>query len=180
MAALLDINTVFTAIDKLGKVGDIRIDLIKKKYEPAADYGFFGPGSVTWKVWTYPSSALMGFMRAVTIEQLDPNLNASVEASGGVRARTRTRYERTMRYFALVASGDTASATKAADILVKVHSKGIGVDPVTGGRYDSNSPESQLWIHMTAWHSILYCYEIGPCPRVLDTLNPGQSPGEAR
>lgn len=70
MAALLDINTVFTAIDKLGKVGDIRIDLIKKKYEPAADYGFFGPGSVTWKVWTYPSSALMGFMRAVTIEQL--------------------------------------------------------------------------------------------------------------
>ncbi|MFH5246128.1 oxygenase MpaB family protein, partial [Antrihabitans spumae] len=90
-------------------------------------------------------------------------MNASVEASGGVRARTRTRYERTMRYFALVASGDTASATKAADILVKVHSKGIGVDPVTGGRYDSNSPESQLWIHMTAWHSILYCYEIfGP------------------
>ena len=105
----------------------------------------------------------MGFMRAVTIEQLDPNLNASVEASGGVRARTRTRYERTMRYFALVASGDTATATKAADILVKVHSKGIGIDPVTGGRYDSNSPESQLWIHMTAWHSILYCYEIfGP------------------
>lgn len=163
MAALLDVNTVFTAIDKLGKVGDVRLDLIKKKYEPAADYGFFGPGSVTWKVWTYPSSALMGFMRAVTIEQLDPNLNASVEASGGVRARTRTRYERTMRYFALVASGDTASATKAADILVKVHSKGIGIDPVTGGRYDSNSPESQLWIHMTAWHSILYCYEIfGP------------------
>lgn len=56
-----------------------------------------------------------------------------------------------------------ATATKAADILVKVHSKGIGIDPVTGGRYDSNSPESQLWIHMTAWHSILYCYEIfGP------------------
>lgn len=163
MAALLDINTVFTAIDKLGKVGDVRLDLIKKKYEPAADYGFFGPGSMTWKVWTYPSSALMGFMRAVTIEQLDPNLNASVEASGGVRARTRTRYERTMRYFALVAVGETASATKASDILVKVHSKGIGIDPVTGSRYDSNSPESQLWIHMTAWHSILYCYEIfGP------------------
>ncbi|WP_169590642.1 oxygenase MpaB family protein [Antrihabitans stalactiti] len=144
----------------MGKAGDVRLDLIKKKYEPSADNGFFGPGSVTWKVWTYPSSALMGFMRAVTIEQLDPNLNASVEASGGVRARTRTRYERTMRYFALVASGDTATATKAADILVKVHSKGIGIDPVTGGRYDSNS---QLWIHMTAWHSILYCYEIfGP------------------
>lgn len=46
---------------------------------------------------------------------------------------------------------------------MKVHSLGIGIDPDTGGRYDSNSPKSQLWIHMTAWHSILYCYEVfGP------------------
>lgn len=49
MAGLLDIDNVFTVIDEVGKVGDIRLDLIKKKYEPAADYGFFGPGSVTWK-----------------------------------------------------------------------------------------------------------------------------------
>ncbi|TSE00184.1 DUF2236 domain-containing protein [Skermania sp. ID1734] len=134
-----------------------------KNYSPSADYGFFGPGSVTWKVWSYPSSALMGFQRSVTIEQLDPNLNAAVEHSGGVRYRPRTRYERTMRYFALVAFGDTATATKAADVLVKVHSKAIGTDPVTGGTYDANSPESQLWIHVTAWHSILYCYEkFGP------------------
>ncbi|MBO0854972.1 MAG: DUF2236 domain-containing protein [Nocardia sp.] len=105
----------------------------------------------------------MGFQRSVTIEMLDPNLHASVEDSGGVRGRSRTRYERTMRYFTLVAVGDTASAAKASDVLVKVHSKGIGHDPVTGGRYDSNDPSSQLWIHMTAWHSILYCYEIfGP------------------
>ena len=48
-------------------------------------------------------------------------------------------------------------------MLVKVHSKAIGDDPVTGGRYDANSPDSQLWIHVTAWHSILYCYEkFGP------------------
>ena len=163
MADLPVLDTVFKVIDKVGGIADVGLDRIKKKYEPAADYGFFGPGSVAWRVWMYPSSAIMGFQRAVTIEQLDPNLNAAVEASGGVRARTRTRYERTMRYFALVAAGDTASATKASDILVKVHSKGIGIDPVTGGKYNSNSPESQLWIHMTAWHSILYCYEIfGP------------------
>ena len=30
---------------------------------------------------------------------------------------------------------------------------------MTGGEYDSNRPSSQLWIHMTAWHSILYVYE---------------------
>ena len=136
---------------------------LDKKYEPHADNGFFGPGSVAWKVWGYPTSALIGFQRSVTIEQLDPNLNAAVEKTGGVRYRPRTRYERTMAYFALVAFGDTASTAKAADVLVKVHSKAVGTDPVTGGSYDANSPESQLWIHMTAWHSILYVYEkFGP------------------
>ncbi|MFT3661711.1 MAG: oxygenase MpaB family protein [Gordonia sp. (in: high G+C Gram-positive bacteria)] len=130
---------------------------------PALDDGFFGPGSVTWKVWSYPSSIVVGFARAVTIEQLDPNLNAAVEGTGDVRARTRTRYERTMRYFALAAFGASYPAAKAADVLVRVHSKAIGVDPVTGGHYDANNPYSQLWIHMTAWHSILYCYEVfGP------------------
>jgi uncharacterized protein (DUF2236 family) len=136
---------------------------LREKYEPLADNGFFGPGSVTWKVWSYPSSIVIGFSRAVTIEQLDPNLIAAVEDAGGVRYRPRTRYERTVRYFALAAFGDTASSAKAADVLVKVHSKAIGTDPVTGGRYDANNPASQLWIHMTAWHSILYCYELfGP------------------
>ncbi len=163
MAVLPDLDVVFKAIDKIGSVGDVGRDRVARKYAPLPDYGFFGPGSVTWKVWSYPSSAVMGFQRSVTIEFLDPNLNASVVKSGGVKARPRNRYERTMRYFALVACGPTAEATKAADILVKVHSLGIGDDPVTGGRYDSNSPKSQLWIHMTAWHSILYCYEVfGP------------------
>ncbi|RMI27942.1 DUF2236 domain-containing protein [Nocardia stercoris] len=132
---------------------------MREEFVPAADNGFFGPDSVTWKVWSYPTSITVGFVRAVTIEQLDPNLNAAVEDTGDVRSRTRTRYERTVRYFALVAFGDTATTTKAADVLVKVHSKSIGTDPVTRGRYDANNPALQLWIHMTAWHSILYCYE---------------------
>ena len=34
---------------------------------------------------------------------------------------------------------------------------------MTGNPYDSNNPDSQLWIHITAWHSILYVYEtFGP------------------
>lgn len=132
----------------------------RDNYQAPADNGFFGPDSVAWRVWGYPSSVVIGFTRAVTIEQLDPNLNAAVEGTGDVRYRTRTRYERTMRYFALAAFGDTATATKAADVLVKVHSKAIGTDPVTGGHYDANDPASQLWIHVTAWHSILYSYEL--------------------
>ncbi len=42
---------------------------------------------------------------------------------------------------------------------MKVHSKAIGIEPLSGNRYDVNDPHSQLWIHLTAWHSILYAYE---------------------
>lgn len=138
-------------------------DQIAHQFEAPADNGFFGPGSVTWKVWSYPTSYVLGFARAVTIEHLDPNLAAAVVQAGGVRNRTHTRYSRTMHYFALVAFGATEPTTEAADVLVKVHTKAIGNDPITGGTYDANRPDSQLWIHVTAWHSILYCYErFGP------------------
>ncbi|MFT4199710.1 oxygenase MpaB family protein [Gordonia sp. (in: high G+C Gram-positive bacteria)] len=142
-----------------------RVPLIKTReklaarYEPADDYGFFGPDSMSWKVWSHSTSLVLGFVRSVTIEHLDPNLTAAVVQSGGVRYRTHSRYGRTMSYFSQVSFGASRPTAKAADVLVKVHSKAIGTDPVTGGRYDANNPDSQLWIHVTAWHSILYCYE---------------------
>lgn len=127
------------------------------------DYGFFGPGSVTWRVWRYPTSVVLGFLRAVVIEELDPHLVASVDQSGQVKQRPKLRYDRTMQYFATVKFGDAESVLRASDTLVKIHSRAVGDDPVTGGRYDANDPASQLWIHLTAWHSILYTYEVfGP------------------
>ncbi|MDT4913909.1 MAG: hypothetical protein QOC66_3037 [Pseudonocardiales bacterium] len=127
--------------------------------EPHEDYGFFGPDSVTWKVWGYPTSLTVGFQRAVVVEELDPALVAAVDATQAIRYRPRTRYDRTLRYFALVAFGDSRSSSKAADVLVKVHSKAIGVEPGSGRPFDANDPKSQMWIHLTAWHSILYAYE---------------------
>ncbi|MEA2301178.1 MAG: hypothetical protein QOE44_1713 [Solirubrobacteraceae bacterium] len=127
--------------------------------EPHEDYGFFGPDSVTWRVWRYPTSLTVGFQRSVVIEELDPALIAAVDKTGAVRSRPRTRYDRTLCYFARVAFGDSRSTAKAADVLVKIHSKAVGIEPVSGNRYDANDPESQLWIHLTAWHSILYAYE---------------------
>nr|WP_281358845.1 oxygenase MpaB family protein [Flexivirga aerilata] len=115
------------------------------------------------KVWSYPTSFWLGFSRAVTIEELDPLPVASVQESGQIKQRTPLRYDRTLQYFATVIFGDAESVLKASEILVKVHSRAIGTDPVTGRRYDANDPESQLWIHLTAWHSILYTYErFGP------------------
>ncbi|MGO1991849.1 MAG: oxygenase MpaB family protein [Corynebacterium sp.] len=128
-----------------------------------ADEGWFGPGSVAWKVWLYPTAALQGFARAVTIEHLDPDLVAAVDASGQVYKRTPARYDRTMEYFVSWMTADSQTVIRMADILMKVHDRSYGVNPVTGNNYEANKPESQLWIHVTAWHSILYVYEtFGP------------------
>lgn len=127
------------------------------------DYGCFGPGSVTWKVWSYPTSLTIGFQRAVVIEELDPFLIAPVNITQKIVSKARVRYDNTLRYFAIVAFGDTRTVVKAADALVRIHAKMTGVEPVSGLHFDANNPDSQLWIHMTAWHSILYAYEVyGP------------------
>jgi uncharacterized protein (DUF2236 family) len=131
----------------------------REHVEPHDDYGFFGPDSVTWKVWSYPTGLTIGFQRAVVVEELDPALIAAVDKTNAVRYRPRTRYDRTLRYFAMVAFGDSRSTSTAANVLVKVHSKAVGIEPLSGNRYDANDPHSQLWIHLTAWHSILYAYE---------------------
>jgi uncharacterized protein (DUF2236 family) len=127
--------------------------------KPHEDYGFFGPDSPTWRVWSYPTSLTIGFQRAVVVEELDPYLIAAVDQTNRVRSYPRQRYDRTLQYFATVAFAGTRSAIKASEILVKVHSKAVGIEPISGNRYDANDPDSQLWIHLTAWHSILYAYE---------------------
>lgn len=127
--------------------------------EPHEDHGFFGPGSVVWKVWGYPTAATVALQRSVVVEELDPPLVAAVDGTQDIYRRPRTRYDRTLRYFSMVAFAGSRDMCKAADVLVKVHSKAIGNLPYGGGTYDANDPEAQLWIQLTGWHSILYAYE---------------------
>lgn len=135
----------------------------KESIQPHEDYGFFSPDSPTRKVWGYATTPLIGIQRATVVEELDPNLIAAVHGTGDNYARLPTRYARTVQYFGTVAFGDSRTITNMADVLVKIHSKAIGVEPVSGNIYDANDPDSQLWILITGWHSVLKAYEMyGP------------------
>lgn len=130
---------------------------------PHEDYGFFGPDSMTWKVFTYPTATTVAFLRTVTVEVLEPFVLASVADTQSVMRRPRLRYDRTLQYTATVAFADSAAVVKAADTLLRIHRRIVGPEPVGGGRYDANDPHGQLWIHLTQWHSLLYVYErFGP------------------
>ncbi|GAA1080982.1 oxygenase MpaB family protein [Tsukamurella strandjordii] len=128
------------------------------------DQGFFGPESPTWRVWAAPT-ALIGFQRSVVLEHFDPNLTAAVADSGGIYTDPFGRLDRTLAYFLVVATADSRTAIAASEHLMDVHRKATGIEPVTGKRYSANNPASQLWIHVTGWHSVLKCYEMyGPGP----------------
>ncbi|MFD6401517.1 oxygenase MpaB family protein [Nocardia sp. NPDC060249] len=128
------------------------------------DYGFFGPDSPTWKVWAAPT-ALIGFQRAVTLEHFDPFLTAAVADSHGIYDNPATRLDHTLSYFLLVALGDGRTAIQASEHLMQVHAPMTGIEPISGKRYSANNPDSQLWIHVTGWHSVLKAYEMfGPGP----------------
>ena len=123
------------------------------------DYGLFGPGSVTWRLWSYPTAPTVGLSRAVVVEELDPFLVAPVTVSSKIYSQPRIRYDRTLKYFATVKFGDSRKVAKASEALMKVHARAGSVEPVSGLWSDPNNPDQQLWIHLTAWHSILYAYE---------------------
>ncbi|WP_354698490.1 hypothetical protein DSM112329_04172 [Paraconexibacter sp. AEG42_29] len=134
-----------------------------RNLKPMEDYGWFPPDSVTRRVWAYPTGMTVGFSRAVVVEELDPFLIAPVKSSSKIYSQTSVRYDRTLRYFATYLFGDSRSITKATEVLMRVHARVAAPDPVSGLLSDPNNPDEQLWIHMTAWHSILYTYEIyGP------------------
>ncbi|MFJ6699529.1 oxygenase MpaB family protein [Streptomyces sp. NPDC091272] len=132
--------------------------------QPARDYGFFGPDSVSWRVWGHIGSTLMGFSRSVTMEQLDLGLAAATAGTGKIINNPRGRAANTLQYFYTVIAGDSAAATVSSATLVRIHLRfGQGVEPLSGLRYDANSPRSQMWILLCAWHSRLVCYEqFGP------------------
>jgi uncharacterized protein (DUF2236 family) len=132
---------------------------------PREDWGFFGPSSPTWRVWSAPT-AFLAFRRSIVVQCFDPYLAIAVHESNGVRTNPRKRLDRTLHYFLTVACGDSRSAIEASDLLMRVHANAAGTEPVSRTPYCANDPETQLWIHVTGWHSNLLCYErFGPGPR---------------
>jgi len=106
-----------------------------------------------------------GFLRSIVVETFDPFLAAAVAQQNKVRTDPRDRLDRTGAYFQTVAVGDGRAAIEASELLMRVHARAVGTEPITGRRYSANNPDSQLWIHVTGWHSVLYAYErYGPGP----------------
>jgi uncharacterized protein (DUF2236 family) len=111
-----------------------------------ADDGFFGPGSVTWRVHADLSAPVAG-LRSLLLQALHPLTMAGVEQHSQWRADPGGRFASTAAYVVTTTYGDRAAALAAADRVRKIHEWVRGVDPVTGRPYAATDPALLIWVH---------------------------------
>ena len=123
----------------------------------ARDDGLFGPSSVAWRVVGHPM-AFVGGLRSLIIGALHPLVAAGTVEHSDYRNRPVERLRTTSRYVNATVFGDRQAARKAADMVMRVHKRVHGTDPVTGKPYDAANVDEQVWVHSVAWHSYLASY----------------------
>jgi uncharacterized protein (DUF2236 family) len=121
------------------------------------DVGLLGPDSASWKILGHPAG-LIGGMRALIIQALEPHAMAGVADFDNYREHALRRLRRTSYYVMATAFGDTETAERAARRVRSAHKRVRGIDPVTGQPYSADDPETQLWVHCVEWHSFLASY----------------------
>jgi uncharacterized protein (DUF2236 family) len=120
----------------------------------AADDGFFGPASVTWRA-SGDLSSPVGGLRALLIQALHPLAMAGVDQHSDWRTDPIGRLAATSRYLATVSFGEKAAAERIAASVRKIHEKVTGTDTVTGKQYAASDPALLLWVHAALVDSTL-------------------------
>ena len=129
----------------------------------AADDGFFGPGSVSWRVATDLSSTVAG-LRALLLQALHPLAMAGVDQHSGWRRDPVGRLAATSAYLATVNFGERAAAERAAARVRRIHEHVRGTDPVTGRPYAASDPALLLWVHAVLVESTIVACELFGTP----------------
>lgn len=118
------------------------------------DDGFFGPGSVTWRLAADLSAPVAG-LRSVLIQALHPLAMAGVDQHSDWRRDPVGRLAATSTYVTTITYGDRASASRAAARVRAIHEHVRGTDTVTGRPYAAGDPALLLWVHAALVDSVL-------------------------
>jgi uncharacterized protein (DUF2236 family) len=126
------------------------------------DDGLFGPGSVTWRAFASPASAIGG-ATAVLMQMLHPRVVRMIDQASNVRSDPAGRAARTSQYLTTIYFGDTETAERAGEVLRMIHGQKRATDPITGETYTPNEPDLLMWVHCTlVWAVLAACARWGP------------------
>lgn len=136
-----------------------------------SDDGLFGPGSVSWKVWSHPAM-IPGVMRSFVLDMVaSPHAPAAMEDHSRYREDPIGRLNRTLFYFLTTVFADRPTVAAANLRLERMHARVTGTEPMTGSTYAALDPYLQAGNYLLTWHSVYYAYEklVGPLPEAEQT-----------
>lgn len=133
-----------------------------------ADDGYFGPDSISWRLFADPSSKLGG-VAAILLQALNPNMMRLFDRVSGTASDPQGRAERTGRYIDTTIFGDRAHADAASLSVQRMHAHSTWTDPRTGQELRADHPEWLEWTHNTIVWGVL---------RGADAYGPELSPAE--
>jgi uncharacterized protein (DUF2236 family) len=108
-----------------------------------SDAGYFGPGSVTWRIHSEPV-AMVGGLRALLLQALHPGAMRLLADRSNFRADPWDRFERTVGYVGTLCFAPTDEVDDAAARVRAVHAA-LGID----------DPEQLAWVHACLVDSFL-------------------------
>lgn len=122
------------------------------------DTGYFGPGSVAWRIHRDPAFGIGG-IASLFHQALHPVAMAAVDQHSDFSNNAWVRTWRTTEWVFTVVFGSKPAAEAAGDRVRRLHKRIRGTDPVTGRDYTAEDPDLLLWVHAVGVDYALRAYE---------------------
>ena len=123
-----------------------------------ADPGHFGPGSVSWRIFSHASYGISGIAAAL-VQALHPVAMATVDRHSAFRTDVWRRARLTADYVFTITFSGRAVADAAAARVRRIHAGIRGTDPATGVVHRADEPALLLWVHAVHTEYALRGYE---------------------
>ncbi|MBJ8348629.1 oxygenase MpaB family protein [Antrihabitans sp. YC2-6] len=126
---------------------------------PRIDDGYFGPDSISWKVYENVLVAGIGAMSGLFMAMLDPVGAYGVGQHTVYYYDTLGRMRRSLLFFAGAVFGDSATADKVGRDLFRKHAHVNGEIPATGEEFRANHVEALKFTYVTGWALLWRAYK---------------------
>src|ERR1700742_5388471 len=119
--------------------------------------GFFGPGSITWRV-NRESAVFLGAGRAALLQLAHPWVAVALAQHSNLLNDAVGRFHSTFRVLYTMMFGTRCQATEASQQLYRLHT-GIRGELLSGEHYEANETAALRWVYATLVESAIMAYE---------------------
>jgi uncharacterized protein (DUF2236 family) len=127
--------------------------------------GFFGPGSVTWRV-NSESAVFLGAGRAALLQLAHPWVAVALAQHSNLLHNPVGRFHSTFRVIYTMLFGTRGQASEASKQLYRLHT-GIRGELPSGEHYEANEVAALRWVYATLVESAMLAYEFALPPLTL-------------